>query len=280
MSDAASGAGVLSGQGGDPSPQAEQPTGNAPETPWYGNQELSGYIENKGWSQPQQVVEGYQNLEKILGDKANAIVMPKEGDEQGWGALYDKLGRPPTAEGYKFEVPEGGDENLTNWFRETAHKTGLTQAQAEAVFNEWNQFAQNGNEEAQAQIAQKAEADITSLKKDWGQEYDANIRAGQQAASRFGFSEEEISGMESVLGTRALLEKFAKIGRAFGEDSFESGTGGRNSFGLTPSAAQQQIAELKGDQTFTAAYLDPAHSGHKAAVDKMNRLMQAAHGGA
>lgn len=276
MSDAASGAEVLTGQGDTP-PVANQPTGNAP--PWYGNQELTGYIENKGWKDPSQVVEGYKNLEKILGDKANALVLPKEGDATAWGDFYNRLGRPANSGEYKFSDVEGGDENLTNWFKETAHKNGLTQAQAAAMYDEWNQHMQSGSQESQVAAEAKATKDINDLKKEWGNEYEANIKAGQRAASRFGFTEAEIVGMEQSVGTKAMLQRFAQIGRALGEDSFESGSGGRDQFGLTPQAAQQQIKDLQMDSNFNAAYLDAGNPGHKAAAEKMRNLFEAAYPG-
>lgn len=278
MSDAASGAALLEGQGSTP-PAGGEGQGNAPESPWYGNQELSGYIENKGWKEASQVVEGYQNLEKLLGDKANAMIMPKEGDEQAWGEFYNRLGRPAESGEYKFTETEGGDENLTNWFRETAHKQGLSQQQAAAMYDAWNEFAQAGNDEMAQQAELRATNELNDLKKAWGNEFDANIQAGQRAASRFGFSSEEMTGMENTVGTKALLERFAQIGRALGEDSFEGGSGGRDGFGLTPAAAQQQIKELQMDQNFQAAYLDTANPGHKAAKEKYTNLFNAAYPG-
>lgn len=278
MSDAASGADLLAGQG-EVSPAGGEGQGNAPESPWYGNQELSGYIGNKGWENAGQVIEGYQNLEKLLGDKANALLVPKEGDETAWGDFYNRLGRPGNAGEYKFEVPEGGDEKLTDWFKETAHKYGLSQNQAASLFDAWNQFAQSGNEEAASQQEAQSAQDINDLKRSWGNEYDANIKAAQRAAQRFGFTEEEMVGMESSIGTKAMLERFAGMGRALGEDSFEGGSNAVSSFGLTPDVAQQQIKDLQMDQTFQAAYLDAGNPGHKAAKEKMTRLFSAAYPG-
>lgn len=276
MSEVASGADLLGGQGDAP-PASDEGQGNAPESPWYGNQELSGYVENKGWKEAGQVVEGYQNLEKLLGDKANALIVPKEGDEQAWGDFYNRLGRPGNSGEYKF----GGEEStpLTDWFKEAAYQNGLSQTQAATLFDAFNEFSQAGNEEAlQAQEA-KAQQDIVDLKKAWGNEYDTNIKAGQRAANRFGFTAEEMSGMESAVGTKAMLERFAQIGRALGEDSYQSGDTATNSFGLTPEVAQQQIKDLQMDATFQAAYLDQANPGHKAAKEKYTRLFTAAYPG-
>jgi hypothetical protein len=278
MSDAASGAGLLAGQGGTP-PAGGAGQGNAPDAPWYGNAELEGYIGNKGWENAGQVVEGYQNLEKILGDKANALLVPKEGDEQAWNDFYTRLGRPANASEYKLAEAEGIEAEAAEWFKDTVHKLGLSQEQAAQLFDSWNTYAQSSVTEVQEKQDAQSAKDLTELKKSWGNEFEANVRAGQRAASRFGFTEDEMNGMESAIGTKAMLERFAQIGRAMGEDNFESGGEGRSSFGLTPQVAQQQIQDLQMDGDFQKAYLDPANPGHKAAKEKYTRLFAAAYPG-
>ena len=71
-----------------------------------------------------------------------------------------------------------------------------------------------------------------------------------------------------------MLRLFATLGSKMGEDSF-AGERGEGGFGVTPAAAKQQIADLKLDKGFMDKYL----SGDRDAVDKMRRLMEAAHAG-
>ena len=68
---------------------------------------------------------------------ADKIAVPgKWADDEDWSQVYDKLGRPASAEEYglKFEVPDGeADPALTGWFAETAHKIGLNTKQAQQL---------------------------------------------------------------------------------------------------------------------------------------------------
>lgn len=269
--------GVLAGEGS--APPADAPQAGNPAA-WYGeiDQSLVGYIENKGWKSPKDAISGYANLEKLLGaDRAgNTVVLPKEGDKDGWGEVYNRLGRPSTAGDYKLDPVDGVDVDV-DWFKEKAHAAGLNQEQASMLFREMTeqQQAESQNREQQTQV--KQQQDLQSLKKDWGLQYESNVLAGRKAAKQFGLGEEQLNAMEDSLGTRGLLELMAKIGRSIGEDSFETGNVGERGFGLTPAAAQAQIGDLKTNKDFQSAYLDAGHPGHKEAVEKMTRLLKAAY---
>lgn len=280
MNEIASAADALAGQAETAPAEAEQ-TGNAA---WYGEVDsgLDGYIQNKGWTSAKDMAQGYQNLEKLFGaDRAgNTVLLPKEGDEEGWNDLYGRLGRPGEASQYKLEAAKDADAQALEWWQNTAFAQGLSNTQANALFESFNERVESlqsaQGEQSEAQIQE----DITSLKSQWGQAYDSNIQAGRNAAQRFGFSEEDLGAMESAIGTKGLLEKMASIGKAMGEDSFESGDGKANpGFGITPAQAQAQITELRSSAEWVKQYTDPSSVGHKEAKDKMTRLMQAAYPG-
>lgn len=282
MSEQASAADAISGQGD--APPAEAPgSGNADngaQAPWYGESEdMKSYVENKGWGAPTDVLTGYQNLEKILGDKANALTIPKEGDSEGWNNFYEKLGRPATVEGYELPESDADAKPIADWFAKTAHEMGLNKDQAHKFMNSWNEFADSTRTESEEAIAQKSETEFRQLRKEWGGAFEQNVQAGQMAAKAFGFTRDEVSKIESVLGTKATLERFAQMGRKIGEDGFQGNAPGSDTanFGLTPAAAKQQIADLQGDKEFTAAYLDSSHPNHKNAFEKMKRLNEAAY---
>lgn len=280
MSEQASAAAALTGQAAEPAAPAPQPeTGNA--APWFGelDQDLTGYVENKGWKNPADAISGYRNLEKLLGaDRAgNTVVLPKDGDQEGWDNLFSRLGRPESPDKYDFKMPEGGDETLAGWFRENAHKAGLNTKQAGQLFDAWNQFNETFVKESQEKLALQSEQDMRDLKREWGQTFDANIQAGRAAASKFGFTGDDIAAIEQAIGTKAVLQKFAAIGRGFGEDRFEGAGTSSQSFGITPAAAQAKIAELQSDKSFIAQYTDKHNPGHQQALQKMQQLMNAAY---
>lgn len=259
--------------------QTEQPTGDngATETSTWTSglgEDSLAYIQNKGWESPENMLESYRSLEKFAGGSKSLVELPGvDADDETMSAFYDRLGRPESPDQYGFEAPENADADLMNWFGETAHKHGLSQKQAQAIFGEWNEMSTSRMEQFESMKLEQAEADIGALKKEWGADYDKNINSGRIAAQNLGYDEQALSSLEDKMGTAEMLKLFSNLGSKMGEDSFVSGdsSGG---FGTTPAQAQAEINNLKLDKQFMDAYL----SGDKAAVTKMKGLMERAYG--
>lgn len=270
---------MLSGEGEHVPAQQEQ-TGNV-EAQWYGDvdESLTGYIQNKGWQSPKDAINSYVNLEKLIGaDKAgNTVVIPKEGDQEGLNALYDKLGRPADKDSYQLEAPEGSDSDLVDWFKGQAHSIGLNNQQAQTLLNNWQEMAGGMVESQTLQTQQQQEQDLADLKKEWGMQFDANVMSARKAAKQFGIDTEAMNKMENALGTKGLMEFMTKIGKGLGEHTFEEGNGQGGGFGMTPAAAQAKISELMGNSEFTNKYLDASHPGHKHAMEQMTKLQAMAY---
>ncbi len=120
-----------------------------------------------------EVVKSYLNLEGKLG--ANPIVRPgDDADDDAWASYYGALGRPDDENGYEIgppgDLPEGMNynEDYEKEFRAEAHKFGLTNPQAKAVWDFIQGKATGGYQSAvdahQQRLAEAAEA----LKKEWG----------------------------------------------------------------------------------------------------------------
>jgi hypothetical protein len=240
------------------------------------DEDTSAYVSAKGWQSPSDLLSSYRNLEKFAGGSKNLLELPgPDAEASAWDAVYNKLGRPESPDKYGLEVSQGADPELVNWFGNTAHKLGLTEKQAKSLYNEWNGMTGSMQQQMQQQMAQQSEQELGALKQEWGQAFDKMIDSGKRAVQALGFDEGKLSEYESKLGTADMLKLFATLGQKMGEDSFEggerSGTGG---FGMTPAMAKQQIADLKMDKQFMDHYI----SGNPDAVNKMKRLMEAAHG--
>jgi len=295
MSDGTNGSGMLSGNpagdaaagnGGAGSPTSNNqitatadlggvnnPAPNASGNWWDGFQdnELKGYVQNKGWKDPADLAVGYKNLEKLLG--AEKMPMPKGADDaEGWNRVYDALGRPKSADDYKLSVPEGDDGGFAKLAAGKFHELGLTAKQAEGLAAWYNEQGTGRMNEMQQQQAAKAEADMQSLKQEWGAAFDENVEYGRRAAREYGLNAEKLSALENSLGTSEMLKLMATIGRAQGESDFVTSSSG-NTFGMTPSAAQQRISALRADKTWTAKYI----SGDADARSEMQRLMNLAY---
>ena len=256
---------------GDMGKPTDQSTGN-----WYDgiqDSDLKGYAQNKGWKDPVEVLNGYRNLEKLVGQ--DKIPLPKGADDkEGWARFYDAAGRPKSADEYKLPVPEG--QQPTEFTKAAAgkfHELGLSSQQAEGLAAWWNQ-QQTGAQDQMLQVsAQKAEADMAALKSEWGGAYDENVNFGQRAAKEFGLDAAKLTAIESAMGTGEMLKFMARVGRGLTEDTFQAGNSGGNKFGMTPEAARGRIAELRSDQSWATKYM----GGDKEAQNEMSRLMALAY---
>ena len=231
--------------------------GGTPPASWLDSitdNDLRGYVENKGWKDPRELADGYRNLEKLLGGEK--LPLPKgEDDAEGWARVYDKLGRPQAADAYKIPTMGDGQDQFVKDVQGKFHELGLTEKQGNALA-EWYHGVQKGMVDTTlAGSAQQAEADLAALKTEWGGAYDENIEFGRRAAREYGLDEAKLNKMEQALGTGEMLKLMASIGRSQGEASFNKGDGGSGSFGMTPAQAQARIGELKADKGWTQKYV-------------------------
>lgn len=231
-----------------------------------------GYVQNKGWNDPKQVLDGYRNLEKLLGaDKANnAVIIPKgDADPKEWAAVYDRLGRPSAPDGYKVEVPPGGDANIQAQVLAKFHELGLTKQQGETLATWYNGLGKQAQEAQEAQRAAQFQQEDQAVRMEWGQAYTQNLAQAQNAARGLGLDAGTIDKLSEALGHKGTMNLLQSIGSRMGEDKFISGDNGTGfSNALTPGQAKAQIQSLMADKEFSGKYL----TGDAAAKAKMESL--------
>ena len=276
MTDLAPGAEGANGQGTEAGAGTPAP---GPTIPWLegADETLVGYVQNKGWSEPKQVLEGYRNLEKLLGaDRAgNAVILPKpDASPQEMDAFFNRLGRPADAAGYKIEMPEGADPAFAKQAGEWFHKHGVSQKAGEGISAEWNTHIKTLMETQKAQAEQAYAADDAALKSEWGAAFQQNLTQAQTAARGLGVAPEMIDQLSQTLGHKATMAFFQKIGAQMGEAEFVTGDKAPK-FGsaMTPGQAKARIQELTRDKNFVSRYV----SHDTEAVAEMKRLHAFAH---
>ena len=247
------------------------------------SEDMVGYVQNKGWVDNDQVkmgsvFESYRNIEKMVGGNTNVVALPgHDASPEDYDKFYNSIGRPETPDGYGFEMPDTGDKELFGWFKDAAHRNGLTEAQAGKFLAEYQEMAEGRITAMEEQLTEQANADMKALEKEWGQGYQSQVQAGRIAAEGLGYDEDGLTNLENKLGTADFMKLMANIGSKMGEAGFVDGDdNGGAGFGLTPAQAKQQIADLKLDKNFMGAYLN----GDKDAVAKMTRLNKFAYPGA
>jgi hypothetical protein len=250
-----------------PTPSPAPVTGEAKWWQSFSDETMRGYAETKNFPSPEEAVRSYANLEKLLGTKANAVMIPGEGatpEEQA--AFFEKIGRPGAPENYP--VPDALKEDpLVKGFAGEAHKLGITSKQFEGVMGFISAQQQATVEATNAQRDAAAQADMDALKKDLpGLKYDALLEHGRRAVRTLGLDQPVLDKLEGALGTRGMLELMGKIGAGSAESPFIDGQ--PSGTAPSPEAARLEYASLSKDQAFMKKWM----SGDTDAVARVNKL--------
>ena len=248
-------------------------TTNTSETPkgWTDgfDTDLKSYVDNKQFKTPKDALESYRNLEKLMGaPKERLLTLPEKMDSPEANAIWERLGAHKDANEYKFDTQkEVEDKELEAWAKETFHKLKMPRQMAEGfmkaldarTLTDLKSMAENN------QLLAKQESD--GLKKEWGAAFEQNKNIADNAATKFGFSNDEIKSLGAALGPAKAMKFLHKLGASVGEDSFVVGNTVESKM-LTPAQAQNQIKELMKDTDFTRRLSNK----DMAAKEKWNKL--------
>lgn len=241
--------------------------------PWYSSiqdEGLRGFAELKGWKDPGAAIDSYRNLEKLRGVPENELIrIPKAEDAESWQQVYSRLGRPESPDLYELPIPEGDDGAFAKTAAEWMHKAGLTKGQAQQIAEMNNQFLAEQVQAFEAEKASSQAREIEELRSEWGMAYDQNTEIARRGAQQFGIEPEMLEKIEDAIGTKALLTMFHNIGSKVGEHKMVQGQG--DGFKLSPAAAQERIAQLKGDKEWAGKYL-AGGANEKAEFERLMRM--------
>ncbi len=263
-----------------PSVLSGDPTNNTPEvsTDWKASlsDEVRADKSLENINDIESLAKSYVHAQKMVG--ADKIPVPnKFATDKDWDAVYEKLGRPKTAEEYKFNLPEDQkvDEAALKNFSTQAHKLGLLPGQADGMVKFYNEMI--GNELAQADsiATSQREKAITELKTEWGQAYDQKLQqANNVVAGVFpkGFMDTNLADGSKLGDHPAVIKAFATLAGKMGEDNIVQSSGPTM---MTPKQIDKEILAL---QAPGSAYWDSKHPGHDAAVEEVKNLFEQKHG--
>lgn len=220
------------------------------------------------------------HAQKLVGmDRDNIVAVPGEDADEGTlNEFYTKIGRPDTADGYqlpvdKVQLPEGMERNeeMEKWYKDTAHKFGLSAKQAAGLYQEYMTFAAQALDGNNVRLDQMRDQVTADLKKEWGAAYETRLK--QAVAPLKAYADEDFVEFlnETGLGSHPSMIKFMhKISTVLGEDGIQDPS--RSEVLMTPSEATAEIARKFADPQFMEAYRKGDHPSHKWAVDEMSKL--------
>ena len=218
------------------------------------------------------LAKSYVHAQKMVG--ADKIPVPnKYATDKDWDAVYEKLGRPKSADGYKFDLPQDKkvDEASLKEFSTQAHKLGLLPGQAQGMVKFYNEMTAKSLQDADGKALAAREASEKALKQEFGQAYDQKVTQAATLAKSVGATDILNRNLEdgTKLGDHPdMIKVFAQLASKMGEDSIVQASGPTY---LTPSQIEKQIGELT--QT-GSAYWDKNHPNHQLAVQEVLALRE------
>ena len=220
------------------------------------------------------LAKSYINATQMIGKDKVAVPNKNSTDDQ-WNEVYDKLGRPESAEKYTLNVKSDVvpiEDTAIKQFAENAHKLGLNNKQAQGILEFYKtnmegvaQQAKVDTETAQAQSTQE-------LRQEWGREFDTNIKkAGAIAKANMN---PEILDMQLKDGMRLgdhpeIIKGFAKIAGMMSEDKIVS-TESENVSSNTD--LETEISEIMNNKD--GPYWNRSHPDHDKMVQQVYTLRE------
>ena len=222
------------------------------------------------------LAKSYINATKMIGQDKMVIPNNNSTDDQ-WNEVYEKLGRPESAEKYKLEAKSDVvpmDEGAIKSFAEQSHKLGLNNKQAQGILEFYKNSmegtakqAQVDTETAQAQSAQE-------LRQEWGRDFDAKIKqAGALAKANINA---DVLDMQLQNGTRLgdhpeIIKGFAKIANMMSEDKIIAT---ESESVNTVKDLESEIASIMNNRA--GPYWNKQHPDHDKLVQQVYTLREMA----
>jgi len=225
-----------------------------------------------------KLLRSYVSAQSMIGgDKA---VLPKGANDnpEVWNKLYDALGRPKSADEYQFgkdykPPTDPAVKEVEGKFRKFAHENGLSQKQ----FTEMNSFLNGLSAESQgrviAAIKARREKAEESLRKDWGEKYDANVAIANKVLKAYGGPADEVKAfLQRYANEPVVIRALAAIGQRIDESALVSGE--RSDYEAGPAEAASKRADImtNKDNPLNEAWKNKRHPRHQEAMDEVARL--------
>lgn len=220
----------------------------------------------------EDLAKSYSSASKMVGmDKNQIVAVPKDDDEKAWGAVWDKLGRPESADKYNIEPYKDivKPDELKPYMDE-AHKAGITGKQFDAVFGKYLNDAAAAAKAAQEQEAQQVGQWQQEIKTEYGAAYDQKMAFARKAVEKFGLSD-AIKANPAIFEQPAIIKAFVEIGEKTSEGIVLSN--GETAHGaLSPNEAIMELSKFNSDPSNIKIMTDKRHPQHEFMMQRRREL--------
>ncbi|MCG8047110.1 MAG: hypothetical protein N0E48_16005 [Candidatus Thiodiazotropha endolucinida] len=225
------------------------------------NPELTEYVESQGWTAIDQPLSALKDLQQEIADGGRYVEIPGDNaTADDISKFHSRLGRPAKSEDYTFDLVDGEDRTMYDWFSDAAFQAGLTQNQVATLSSAWRQQVDVERDKSM----QQSQEVVNRLKRDMGDKFDTFIEQGRNTVRSLNLNESVVADIEKSLGTGSMLKLMAALGENTSEHAFASGNV-RNPTEQNSADAIVKISQMKKDKEFIKRYLN----GDTDAVEKM-----------
>lgn len=232
-----------------------------------------------------ELLKSFKSAQSLIGGEKLVIPAGKLDNPENWNHVFDKLGRPKDADGYKLtrpQLPEGMniDEGMEKAFKQVVHYLGVLPWQAEGLYQFYNKIQVDAFNQVQAAENKRAEETESALVQKLGtkEKYDEYVKGADAALKRFGGDPQTVQAFLDKFGNDPLVvEVFGNVAKGMIEDAALRGDKSFNLLGDDAGAKVKDILYNK-DNPLNKAYFDKSHPQHQHAVDEVARLNTLVHG--
>lgn len=243
--------------------------------------------QKKGWTNPLDMLKGYDNLERLFGSKASVVPRPKDdAPKADWDAYRTANGRPADAKAYGLAEALGDAVKAKPEFANAASEwfleAGLDAQQAKTVASKYLEMEGALQAKEDADFIAASNADVQTLATELGGKFEDTMevarRATQFAMKEAGLKAEDLDKLERAIGTKTMLTMFSKFGNMGLEATALNGEGGK-AF-ETKEYALAQIAKLRTTPEFLTRYQSTNQEIRNTAIAEMEKWQKQAYGDA
>jgi len=204
------------------------------------------------------------------------VVIPTNNStEEAWNEVYDKLGRPESAEKYSLDSKSevvNLDESAIKSFAEQSHKLGLNNKQAQGILEFYkNNMEGTAQQEKIDMETAHAQAE-QQLRQEWGRDFDSKIKQAKalaQANIDLKFLESQLKDGSKVGDHPEVIKGFAKMASMLQEDKIIA-TESENV--NTTKDLETEISTIMNDKSHP--YHVKGHPDHDKSVQQMLTLRE------
>ena len=220
------------------------------------------------------LAKSYINATQMIGKDKVAVPNKNSTDDQ-WNEVYDKLGRPESADKYTLNAKSEVvpiDEQAIKQFAENAHQLGLNNKQAQGILEFYKNNMEGMAHQAKVDTETAQAQSTQELRQEWGREFDTNIKkAGALAKANMN---PEILDMQLKDGMRLgdhpeIIKGFAKIAGMMSEDKIVS-TESENVSSNTD--VETEISDIMNNKD--GPYWNRSHPDHDKVVQQVYTLRE------